>query len=88
MDVVGASSAVVASVGAPAGSTVSAVSVLVLVSTMSVGRSFAPVVGEASRRIARVGDSGSVVNFLDWLVGHRVIRLLVVSDICYCYCFC
>jgi len=48
MDVVGASSAVVASVSAPAGSTVSAVSVLGLVSTMSVGRSFGPVVGEAA----------------------------------------
>ena len=44
MDVVGASLAVVASVGAPAGSTVSAVSAVLLVSTMSVGRSFGPVI--------------------------------------------
>ena len=51
MDVVGVSSAVVSSVGAPAGSTVSAVSALLLVSTMTVGRSCGPVVGEASRRI-------------------------------------
>ena len=47
LDVVGASSADVASVSAPSGSTVSAVSALVLVSTMSVGRSFGPVVGDS-----------------------------------------
>ena len=58
-DVVGASSVDVSSVGTPPGSTVSAVSAVLSVSTTSVRRSAVAVVGEANCRIARVGDSGS-----------------------------
>ena len=53
-DVVSASSVDVASVGAPPGSNISAVSVLLSVSITSGRRSTGPVVGEANNRIARI----------------------------------
>ena len=58
-DVVAASLVDAASVDAPPGSNVLAVSVVLSVSTTSVRRLAVPVVGEANCRIARVGDSGS-----------------------------
>ena len=70
-DVVGALSVDVASVGAPPGSNISAVSVLLSVSITSVRRSNGPVKRTAGLRVR-------VVNFLVMVFVYRLYRLFIV----------